>query len=102
MPRDQAKADCWPSPIARWEGMTMKVFNRENWDAANERLTYFLRELADDGYPGDLIADVTMAAGVVLIDEVFGREALVRHLGRLALTAMDPKADMVTGPKFLQ
>jgi hypothetical protein len=81
--------------------MTMKVFNRENWDAANERLT-FLRELADDGYPGDLIADVTMAAGVVLIDEVFGGEALVRHLGRFALTAMDPKADMVTGPKFLQ
>jgi hypothetical protein len=36
-----------------------------------------------------------MAAGVVLIDEVFGREALVRHLGRLAVTAMDPKADMV-------
>jgi hypothetical protein len=82
--------------------MTMKVFNRENWDAANERLTYFLRELADDGYRGDLIADVTMAAGVVLIDEVFGREALVPHLGRLALTAMDPRANMVTGPKFLQ
>ena len=36
----------------------MKVFNRENRDAANERLTYFLRELADDGYPADLIADV--------------------------------------------
>jgi hypothetical protein len=82
--------------------MTMKVFNRENRDAANERLTYFLRELADDGYPADLIADVTMTAGVVLIDEVFGREALVRHLCRLALTAIDPKADMVTGPQFLQ
>ena len=80
----------------------MKVFNRENWDAANERLTYFLRELADDGYPDNLIADVTMAAGVVLIDEVFGREALVRHICRLALTAIDPKANMVTGPKFLQ
>ena len=80
----------------------MKVFNRENWDAANEQLTYFLRELADDGYPDNLIADVTMAAGVVLIDEVFGREALVRHLCQLALTAIDPKANMVTGPKFLQ
>ena len=80
----------------------MKVFNRENWDAANERLTYFLRELADDGYPDNLIADVTMAAGLVLIDDVFGREALVRHLCRLALTAIDPKANMVTGPKFLQ
>ena len=41
----------------------MKDFNRENWDAANERLTYFLRELADDGYPDDLIADVTMDSG---------------------------------------
>src|SRR4030095_6817650 len=81
--------------LTRFEGLTMKVFNRENWDAANERLTYFLRELGDDGYPDDLIAHVTMAAGVVLIDEVFGREALVRHLGRLAVTAMDPKADMV-------
>ena len=81
--------------------MAMKAYDRENWAAANERLTYFLRELADDGYPGDLIADVTMGAGVALIDEVFGRETLVRHLGRLAVTAMDPKADMVTGPKFL-
>jgi hypothetical protein len=79
-----------------------KDFTRENWTAANERLTYFLRELAEDGYPDDLIADVTMTAGVVLIDEVFGREALVRHLCRLALTAINPKADMVTGPKFLK
>jgi len=81
--------------------MTMKAFDRETWAAANERLTYFLRELADDGYPPNLIADVTMGAGVALVDEVFGRERLVRHLGRLAVTAMDPKADMVTGPKFL-
>jgi hypothetical protein len=44
--------------LTRFEGLTMKVFNRENWDAANERLTYFLRELADDGYPDNLIADV--------------------------------------------
>jgi hypothetical protein len=43
-----------------------------------------------------------MASGVVLIDEVYGRDALVRHLARLALTASDPKADMSIAPKFLQ
>jgi hypothetical protein len=79
-----------------------KNFTRENCTAANERLTYFLRELAEDGYPDDLIADVTMTAGIVLIDEVCGRQALVRHLCRLALTAIDPKANMVTGPKFMK
>jgi hypothetical protein len=80
----------------------MRPFNRENWEAANERLVYFLRALADEGYPDELIADVTMASGVVLIDEVYGRDALVRHLARLALTASDPKADMSIAPKFLQ
>ena len=48
----------------------MRASNRENWEAANERLVYFLRALADEGYPDELIADVTMASGVVLIDEV--------------------------------
>ena len=80
----------------------MRAFNRENWDAANERLAYFLKVLADDGYPDELIADVMMASGVVLIDQVFGRDVLVRHLARLALTASDPKADMSTAPRFLQ
>jgi hypothetical protein len=37
----------------------MRPFNRENWEAANERLVYFLRALADEGYPDELIADVT-------------------------------------------
>jgi hypothetical protein len=77
----------------------MRAFNRENWEAANERLVYFLRALADEGYPDELIADVTMASGVVLIDEVYGRDALVRHLARLALTASE-KADMSIAPKF--
>ena len=80
----------------------MKAFNRENWQAANERLAYFLKALSDDGYPDELIADVTMASGVVLIDEFYGRDALVRHLARLAVTAFDPKADMSAAPKFLQ
>jgi hypothetical protein len=84
------------------EGLTMKTFNRENWDAANERLVYFLKELADEGYPDDLLADVTLASGVVLIDQVYGRDALVAHLARLALKASDPNADMSTGPRFLQ
>jgi hypothetical protein len=83
-------------------GAVMRAFNRENWEAANERLVYFLRALADEGYPDELIADVTMASGVVLIDEVYGRDALVRHLARLALTAADRKADMSIAPKFLQ
>ncbi len=50
----------------------------------------------------ELIADVTMGSGVVLIDEFYGRDALVRHLARLAVTAFDPKADMSAAPKFLQ
>jgi hypothetical protein len=32
----------------------MKTFNRENWQAANERLVYFLKELAVEGYPASL------------------------------------------------
>jgi hypothetical protein len=43
-----------------------------------------------------------MASGVVLIDQVYGRDALVAHLARLALKASDPNADMSTGPRFLQ
>ena len=38
----------------------MRASNRENWEAANERLDYFLKVLADDGYPNELIADVVM------------------------------------------
>ena len=77
----------------------MRASNRENWEAANERLDYFLKVLADDGYPNELIADVVMAAGVALIDRVYGRDVLVRHLGRLAVTAFDPNADMSTAPR---
>jgi hypothetical protein len=80
----------------------MRAFNRENWEAANDQLSYFLKVLADDGYPDELIADVIMASGVLLIDRVCGRDVLVRHLSRLLLTAFDPKADMSTGPGFLQ
>jgi hypothetical protein len=68
-------------------------------EAANERLVYFLRALADEGYPDELIADVTMASGVVLIDEVYGRDALVRHLARLALTASDSQSRHVHRPE---
>lgn len=80
----------------------MKPFNRENWEAANERLGYFLKELADEGYPDDLLADVTMASGVVFIDQVYGRDALIAHLARLALKASDPNADMSTDPRLFQ
>jgi hypothetical protein len=80
----------------------MRAFNRENWEAANDQLSYFLKVLADDGYPDELIADVIMASGVLLIDRVCGRDVLVRHLSRLLLTAFDPKADMSTGPGFFQ
>src|SRR5262245_40264906 len=83
-------------------GAVMRAFNRENWEAANEQLGYFLKVLADEGYPDELIADVIMALGVLLIDQVYGRDMLVRHLSRLLLTAFDPKADMSTAPKFLQ
>jgi len=27
----------------------MRAFNRENWEAANDQLSYFLKVLADDG-----------------------------------------------------
>ena len=77
----------------------MRAFNRENLAAANERLDYFLKALADDGYPNELIADVVMATGVVLVDTAYGRDVLVRHLGRLAVTAFDPNADMSTAPR---
>jgi hypothetical protein len=80
----------------------MRASNRENWEAANEQLGYFLKVLADEGYPDELIADVIMASGVLLIDQVYGRDMLVRHLSRLLLTAFDPKADMSTAPRFLQ
>jgi hypothetical protein len=80
----------------------MKTFNRENWQAAKERLTYFLKELADEGYPDDLIADVTIMAGVFLVDQVYGRDALVTHLARLALKASDPNDDLSTSSRFLQ
>jgi hypothetical protein len=83
-------------------GAVMRAFNRENWEAANEQLGYFLKVLADDGYPDELIADVIMASGVVLIDRVYGRDMLVPHLSRLLLTATDPKADMSSAPRFLQ
>jgi hypothetical protein len=63
----------------------MRAFNRENWEAANERLVYFLRALADEGYPDELIADVTMASGVVLIDEIYGRDALVLLLSLVSV-----------------
>jgi hypothetical protein len=42
-----------------------------------------------------------MAAGVVLIDG-HGRDVLVRHLGRPAVTAFDPNADMSTALRLLQ
>jgi hypothetical protein len=78
----------------------MRAFNRENWEAANEQLGYFLKVLADEGYPNELIADVIMASGVLLIDQVYGRDMLVRHLPRLLLMAFDPKADMSTAPRL--
>ena len=80
----------------------MKTFTRENWEGANERLVYFLKQLADEGYPDDLLADVTMASGVALIDQVYGRDALVAHLARVALKAADPNADMSACPRLLQ
>jgi hypothetical protein len=80
----------------------MRAFNRESWEAVNERLVYFLKALGEEGYPDELIADVTMASGVVLIDRVYGRDALVRHLAKVTLTAFDPNADMSTAPRFLQ
>jgi hypothetical protein len=83
-------------------GAVMRDFNRENWEAANEQLAYFLKVLADEGYPDELIADVIMASGVLLIEQVYGRDMLARHLSRLLLTAFDPKADMSTAPRFLQ
>jgi hypothetical protein len=43
-------------------GAVMRDFNRENWEAANEQLGYFLKVLADEGYPDELIADVIMAS----------------------------------------
>ena len=46
------------------------------WKRQVERIDYFLKVLADDGYPNELIADVVMAAGVVLIDSVYGRDVL--------------------------
>ena len=44
----------------------MRASNRENWEGANEQLGYFLKVLADEGYPDELIADVIMASGVCL------------------------------------
>jgi hypothetical protein len=29
----------------------MRASNRENWEGANEQLGYFLKVLADEGYP---------------------------------------------------
>jgi hypothetical protein len=84
--------------LGRGEG----VSNRKNWNAANERLVYFLKELADEGYPDDLLADATMALGVVLIDQVYGRDVLLAHLTRVALKAADPNADMSNGPRLMQ
>jgi hypothetical protein len=61
--------------------------------------TSFSRSSPDDGYPNELIAEAVMAAGIVHIDRVYGRDVLVQQLGRLARTAFDPNADMSTAPR---
>jgi hypothetical protein len=66
----------------------MVSWMRENFDtaqrdAAEERVVVTLRELVAEGYPPDLIADVTMAIGVHLVERIYGRNLLLEHIGRL-------------------
>ena len=79
-----------------------KAFDSAQWDSARNRLVEALQELDAEGYPSDMIADVAMAVGVHLIERVYGRDALLEHLARLAMIFSDPNFDPSSSGGSLQ
>jgi hypothetical protein len=77
--------------------MTKQTFDKDEWNACKNRVAHAVRQMIDEGYPEAMVADVTTAVGVFLVDRVYGRDALVAHLTNLAMKTSDPNFDLAGG-----